>query len=196
MRNGLSCSEAGRIGAEKTNEIRRQNKEKTIEAYYLNPNKCSNCESDLVFKKRNNKFCCKSCAAIYNNKRRVKKELNKCVWCGGECKSVYCSHFCQRDYKRALKLNIWLLTNEGKPIRDYIIKQQLGKCNHCGIYEWNNKQIILELEHKDGNSGNNHRDNLEMICPNCHSQTPTYKAKNKGNGRSKRRERYKEGKSY
>ena len=66
----------------------------------------------------------------------------------------------------------------------------------CGITEWNNKKIVLELEHKDGNSENNDLVNLELLCPNCHSQTPTYKAKNKGKGRHSRRERYKDGKSY
>jgi hypothetical protein len=53
-----------------------------------------------------------------------------------------------------------------------------------------------ELEHKDGNSENNDPENLEWICPNCHSQTDTYKGKNFGNGRHKRKLRYQEGKSY
>ena len=54
----------------------------------------------------------------------------------------------------------------------------------------------MELEHNDGNSQNNSLDNLSLICPNCHSQTPTYKGANKGNGRHYRRVRYAEGKSY
>ena len=49
----------------------------------------------------------------------------------------------------------------------------------------------LELEHIDGNAYNNSESNLSLLCPNCHSQTPTYKAKNKGNGRVERRERAK-----
>jgi predicted HNH restriction endonuclease len=47
------------------------------------------------------------------------------------------------------------------------------------------------LEHIDGNAYNNSESNLSLLCPNCHSQTPTYKAKNKGNGRVERRERAK-----
>ena len=58
------------------------------------------------------------------------------------------------------------------------------------------KKIVFELEHKDGNSENNQPENLCLICPNCHSQTDTYKNRNKGNGRFKRRQRYAEGKSY
>lgn len=64
------------------------------------------------------------------------------------------------------------------------------------LYFINGKDIVLELEHKDGNSQNNSKENVCLICPNCHSQTPTYKGKNKGNGRHSRRKRYAEGKSY
>lgn len=70
------------------------------------------------------------------------------------------------------------------------------KCAVCGVSEWQSKAISLELEHIDGNSENNSPNNVCLICPNCHSQTPTYKARNKGNGRHYRRQRYAEGKSY
>jgi hypothetical protein len=48
------------------------------------------------------------------------------------------------------------------------------------------------LEHKDGNSENHNLNNLELLCPNHHSLTPTYGALNKGNGRTKRREKRKQ----
>lgn len=47
----------------------------------------------------------------------------------------------------------------------------------CGISEWNGESISLELNHKDGNNGNHKLENLELLCPNCHSQTPTYRSK-------------------
>ena len=65
------------------------------------------------------------------------------------------------------------------------------KCSCCNISEWNNRPLSLEIDHKDGNPYNNDISNLRYICPNCHSQTPTYKAKNRGNGRVERRERAK-----
>jgi hypothetical protein len=71
-----------------------------------------------------------------------------------------------------------------------------NKCYSCHITDWNNKPIVMDLEHLDGNSSNNHISNLELICPNCHSQTDTYKGANKGNGRHYRRIRYSQGKSY
>ena len=44
----------------------------------------------------------------------------------------------------------------------------------CGITEWNNKPIVLQLHHIDGNHNNNNLENLQLLCPNCHSQTENY----------------------
>lgn len=51
------------------------------------------------------------------------------------------------------------------------------KCKSCGISEYNDKAISLELNHIDGNRTNHELTNLELLCPNCHSQTPTYRSK-------------------
>ena len=53
------------------------------------------------------------------------------------------------------------------------------KCSMCGICEWNGKKLSLELDHIDGDKYNNSLKNLRILCPNCHSQTPTYRKKNK-----------------
>ena len=47
--------------------------------------------------------------------------------------------------------------------------------------------VPIQLDHIDGNSDNNSLDNLKLLCPNCHSLTPTFGALNKGNGRELRR---------
>jgi len=45
------------------------------------------------------------------------------------------------------------------------------KCELCGVKnEWNGKPLTLELHHIDGNRFNNRLDNLQILCPNCHSQ--------------------------
>ena len=64
-------------------------------------------------------------------------------------------------------------------LRFRILYEQENKCNKCGLDKWLGQDIILELEHKDGNNKNNVRDNLEMICPNCHSLTETWRGRNK-----------------
>lgn len=53
-----------------------------------------------------------------------------------------------------------------------------NKCEICGISEWLGKTINCELHHKDGNKNNHKLENLQILCPNCHSQTDTYKALN------------------
>jgi 5-methylcytosine-specific restriction endonuclease McrA len=59
-----------------------------------------------------------------------------------------------------------------------VLEEQGHKCNHCGISEWMGDPIVLELEHKDGDTKNNDRSNLECICPNCHSKTKTWRGRN------------------
>lgn len=115
------------------------------------------------------------------------------------CSSTYCSIQCQQDFQRKNKLSSWI--NDGvvpgkRVMKNYIIESKGNKCEECGISQWNGKSIVFDLEHKDGNSQNNTLDNLGLLCPNCHSQTATFKGANKGNGRHYRRQRYAEGKSY
>ena len=52
-----------------------------------------------------------------------------------------------------------------------------GECEECHITEWNGKPITIELDHIDGNRNNHSLENLKMLCPNCHSQTPTFRGK-------------------
>ena len=63
--------------------------------------------------------------------------------------------------------------------RRRVFEEQEYKCNKCSISEWFDHKISLELEHKDGNTSNNARENLEGLCPNCHSITDTWRGRNK-----------------
>lgn len=64
-------------------------------------------------------------------------------------------------------------------LRERIIYEQDCKCNKCGLDKWLGETIPLEIEHKDGNHFNNDRNNLEMLCPNCHAMTKTWRGRNK-----------------
>lgn len=49
------------------------------------------------------------------------------------------------------------------------------KCSHCSIIDtYNGKPISLQVHHVDGDNTNNTLENLELLCPNCHSQTDSY----------------------
>lgn len=75
----------------------------------------------------------------------------------------------------------------------YIVRYLLIKYdNKCGLCGWNERNVFtakipLETHHIDGNHFNNREENLILLCPNCHSLTPTYKGLNKGNGRENRK---------
>jgi 5-methylcytosine-specific restriction endonuclease McrA len=49
-------------------------------------------------------------------------------------------------------------------------------CNNSGV--WNSTKLTLELDHINGDRTNNEVSNLRFLCPNCHSQTPTFRGKN------------------
>jgi hypothetical protein len=53
-----------------------------------------------------------------------------------------------------------------------------NKCLICGITDWNGKKLNMELDHIDGNKYNHSLLNLRLLCPNCHSQTETFRGKN------------------
>jgi hypothetical protein len=77
------------------------------------------------------------------------------------------------------------------------LDEQEGCCDICGnVEEWNGMPLSLVLDHIDGNASNNARENLRLICPNCDSQLPTFKSRNRGHGRHARRQRYANGQSY
>lgn len=53
------------------------------------------------------------------------------------------------------------------------------KCSLCGLGpEWQGKSITLQLDHINGCSSDNRLENLRIVCPNCHSQTPTFRGRN------------------
>lgn len=127
-----------------------------------------------------------------------------CIFCNTEHASVrwksnrkYCNQTCKWQFEQEERIKDWVLngrswnTNFPDWAKEYL-KRTNGNCCHiCGTLEWNGKELKLEGDHIDGNPYNNDPKNVRLVCPNCHSQTPTYKNKNKGNGRQHRRTKIK-----
>lgn len=204
----MNKSEAGKLGALSTKKLHEKLKQKSIIEYYRNPVICKHCGKNHSFEKRKNKFCSINCATTFNNLKKGKK-LVLCLNCEkhlvGKARK-FCSTTCQQEYQYKKYIEGWksgsITGGSGqfgeqlsKRIKDYIKNKYKNSCTCCGINSWNNKPISLQVEHIDGNSTNHKENNLTLLCPNCHSQTPTYGAKNKGKGRHYRRIRYQEGKS-
>ena len=167
---------------------------------------------DLGFNEyKERKFCSSSCVASYYNPitkvKNKQKDLIKyqeeqeyfCHNCGKELNKAgkYCSSKCQHDFQRKEYIQKWKNGEAdgmcgkyavSKHIRNYLIDKHNNKCVICGWGEINpfTGKVPLEVHHKDGDYTNNDEENLELLCPNCHSLTATYKAANMGSGRKDR----------
>lgn len=62
-----------------------------------------------------------------------------------------------------------------------LLEERGHSCEVCLTSDWMDQPIPIEIDHIDGNSSNNEKENLRLICPNCHAQTSTYRGKNVGN---------------
>lgn len=70
----------------------------------------------------------------------------------------------------------------GNQLKGWLFKYKLKEriCEECGCDEsWYNKPLTLELHHANGNPKDNRISNLQILCPNCHSQTPTHRGRKK-----------------
>jgi hypothetical protein len=65
-----------------------------------------------------------------------------------------------------------------KNAKKYLIIERGLKCEKCAGSEWLGKPMPIELHHKNGEETDCRRENLELLCPNCHTFTPNYTSKN------------------
>lgn len=132
------------------------------------------------------------------------RKIANCIVCGVEFKpwyasaATYCSNKCQGELKQRTLIEKWLkgeykgwlgVTRQlAAPIRLWLKQSRGSACCKCG---WDLKHPIdgkslTEINHIDGNAENSIPENLEILCPNCHSMTVNYKTRNKGSKRNKK----------
>lgn len=82
------------------------------------------------------------------------------------------------------RISLDTILQKGTNYRSSTLKKRLikegikeYKCEKCGITDWNGEEIVLELHHINGDHFDNRLENLQILCPNCHSQTPTHRGK-------------------
>lgn len=170
---------------------------RAIEKWQRENKHCPSCDARIPYEKRGNRFCSHSCAASYNNlgvrrHGKPKEARGACVFCGNSLRkgqTKYCSSPCMKEYRHKKYIRHWLagdidgIVSNGisTHIRRYLFEERGQACEICG---WSQASqftgnIPVEIHHKDGNWMNNRLTNLQIICPNCHSLTGTYKNLNK-----------------
>ena len=127
----------------------------------------------------------------------VKKSRGICLACGKNLKrhtDKYCDNACQRVNQYNVYITRWLSglengmkgsTSVSFHIRRWLFENNNNSCQLCRWSKINPSTGIvpLEIHHIDGNHRNNCKNNLQLLCPNCHSLTPNNKGLNRGNGR-------------
>ena len=163
-------------------------------------NACSSCGKET----RNKKFCSRSCSARVTNSTHPKRKARvyAICRCGNVCsfhRAKYCSIQCILDGQYETYIAHWLSGEESGGsaktgelsmyIKRWLRKTYGNKCSQCGWCEVHSVtgKVPITVDHIDGNYMNNRPENLRLLCPNCHSLTPTYGNLNNGNGRPKRR---------
>lgn len=146
---------------------------------------CENCSTNIIIIYGSGRFCSQKCARGFSTKKN-RKEINEKVSYSLKGRSIHNTNNwndqtlikIRKTYKEKRdNIPFELASSEIK--KERIFLEQNERCNCCGITDWNGKPLSFELEHKDGNNLNNDRQNLEVLCPNCHSQTTTWRGRNK-----------------
>lgn len=124
------------------------------------------CHSPLCSNLTKNKFCSPKCFGENKSETLLQSYLNG-EWNGGTSTGLI-SH----------------------TIKAYILKRDNYSCVKCGFNTCHpdDDKPVVEVNHIDGNSSNHKESNLETLCPNCHSLTSNYRARNTGLGSVYRKE--------
>jgi 5-methylcytosine-specific restriction endonuclease McrA len=100
----------------------------------------------------------------YGNIKRKLQKLN-----------VDTSHWTGQAWNRGEQLKDWSDYTRAGKLKPHLIKKRGNKCESCGFETWLDFPITLEIHHIDGDKTNNSEDNLQLLCPNCHSVTDNWR---------------------
>lgn len=85
------------------------------------------------------------------------------------------NHWSGQSWSKDQQLKNWSNYASSGSMRKVLIKERGAKCEQCSITHWLGISLALEMHHIDGDRTNNTKDNLVILCPNCHSITDNFK---------------------
>lgn len=153
---------------------------------------CHLCGGEAHHQLKNGKWCCcestSKCPAV---RKKNSKGLKK-AYKSGKRKCVFDDEARAKSLETRKKQAIKEAFTNGSSICNAALKKYMledlhipNKCAICSISQWQGKDLVLELDHIDGNSSNNDISNLRLLCPNCHSQTDTFRGRSINTGKQK-----------
>jgi hypothetical protein len=141
--------------------------------------KCLKCDKEHDGSFGSGKFCSKSCANSRIRTEEIKKKISKGVLGSEWWKKIDYSHNSKPEKieknKTTWKEKRNWETAHISSIKKWYKEEMNDICEECGVGDWNGKRLPKEVDHIDGDTNNNSKDNLKLLCPNCHSQTDTWR---------------------
>lgn len=104
--------------------------------------------------------------------------------------------FARKTFMDAVARGVIVSRPQGAPVGEYLVRDRRvnrthlkgrllaaglkrNRCERCGIEDWLGEPLAMALHHVNGEGTDNRLENLMMLCPNCHAQTPNFSGRNR-----------------
>jgi hypothetical protein len=161
---------------------------------------CEQCKNQHDGKYGSGRFCSSACARCFSTAKarkfinavvseKMTKNIRICSVCGASAARADGGTASGRRCSLHKVPTPTFETVGQKYKKKFLIEERGHRCEDCKGETWKENKIPLQMHHKDGNPINDVRENLMLLCPNCHTFTDTFCGKNTLNKNKPVRER-------
>lgn len=159
---------------------------------------CEYCPSEHDGSFGSGRFCSRPCSRGFSTRAKRRdinlrvglKQIGKVV--SDETREKLRASWCDPEIRARRGIKKRRHYEPGNPIRmnrSIVLEQKPEICEECGCGPWHNGQsLMLQVHHKDGDRRNNRLENLQVLCPNCHTQTDNFAGKGRTHSRQKKQQ--------